>query len=117
MADNLCCILNATNVCWKCSAQLCIVHSCYSVEMLYWCDTCHDLDEDSFMMMAKYHERIADAAECFDEIKSELEGLADHPFRCMTCKAEQYCESLVTLADNADRLLRRKYLHKNFRYG
>lgn len=114
MTDNLCCVLNTVQNCWKCSVGLCIVHSCYSVDRLYWCDSCHSLDEDNYMVMTKYQERIEDAAECFDEIKSELEGLAGHPFRCMACKAEQYCESLVCLADNADRLIRRKYLYKTF---
>ena len=111
---SLCCVLNAKFACWKCSAELCIVHSCYSVENLYWCSDCHSLDEDSFMMLTHYRERIEDAAECFDEIKSELETIADHSGRCKCCRAEEYCDELVSLADNADRLIRKKYLSKEF---
>ena len=95
MNPKLCCVLNAANACWKCSAELCIVHSCYSVENLYWCDDCHGLDEDSYLMMTKYQERIEDAAECFDEIKSELETIADHPDRCEACRDGEHCNELV----------------------
>jgi hypothetical protein len=66
------------------------------------------------MMMTKYQERIEDAAECFDEIKEELDTISSHVPRCMACKSEQYCEALVILADNADRLIRRKYQYKVF---
>lgn len=114
MNNNLCCVINPSNACWKCSVKLCKTHSNFSVENLYWCQACRDLDEDSFMMLSRYQERIEDAAQCFDEVKEELEFISEHPSRCTACRQEQYCETLVLLADNADRLIRKKYLNKEF---
>jgi len=112
--NSLCCVINPVNSCWKCSTKLCKTHSNFSVENLYWCEPCHDLDEDSFMTMSHYLERIEDASSCFDEVKEELEIIADHPGRCPTCMQDQYCDSLLLLVNNADRLIRKKYLNKQF---
>jgi hypothetical protein len=112
--DSLCCVINPVNACWKCSTKLCKTHSNFSVENLYWCEACHDLDEDSFMMMTHYQERIEDAAGSFDDLKSELETIGDHSSRCKTCKAEEYCAALISLVDNVDYNIRKKWNNKTF---
>jgi len=115
MSDkSLCCVINPINSCWKCSSQLCKEHSEHEAAEHYWCETCFDLDEDSFLLIRHMQERIEDAGDCFDEIKTELEIIADHPARSKTCRADMWCDELVSLADDADKLIRRKYLNKTF---
>ena len=112
--NGLCCVINPLHECWKCGNKLCKQHCNREANDLFWCETCFDLDQDSFGVISRLEERLVDATESFDNVLDDLEEIVDHPSRCKVCKADEFCPDLLSLLDDADRRVRKNYYGKTF---
>lgn len=112
--NQLCCLLNEINTCWKCSAKLCVAHSGREAAELFWCEECYDLDSDNFALIQNLHEKLGDASAAYEEVVIDLDTIAEHPSMCKTCKADEYCDSLISLAADFAKEVSRRYSRRTF---